>query len=353
MVELNDKTYKSIIMKAAQENCTIRSATVEITDLCNYKCEHCYIRDTYSVLMSEKNFYWVIDELSNEGCIWILLTGGEILCHPNFIEMYQYAYNKNLIITLFTNGFNFDDAVISMLESMPPALIEITLYGGTKDRYDEYVGIPGAFDILDANIRKLCEKKLPVKLKTVLTKKLYNEYGEIKKYAAQMNIPLRVDGLILPKVSGERVDDLRLEPNELVEEEVMRQPGIIEHNRKLVSNYNFDKKLYSCAAGKNSIFIDANVNACLCSMARHICVPIGPQKVSLKEAQCEILKIVGEKEELKEGDACFECKFRPLCRYCPGQFLIENGDEYKPIKWYCKYAKMLYDKSEIGLDGVG
>ena len=113
---------------------------------------------------------------------------------------------------------------------------------------------------------------------------------------------------------------------------------------KLLSVDHKVEPTWASDAGRNSIFIDAKLNACLCLMARHISVPIGPDLKSLKLAQKEILHLVGEKKGLDSNNKCYDCKLRPLCRYCPGQFWLENGNEYEPIGWYCKYAEILYSK---------
>ena len=38
------------------------------------------------------------------GCLWLLITGGEPLIRPDFLDVYTHAKRKGLIITLFTNG---------------------------------------------------------------------------------------------------------------------------------------------------------------------------------------------------------------------------------------------------------
>lgn len=339
--KISDDFYKTTVMNVAKQKQVIRSATIEILDYCNYKCKHCYVRNSYKKIMSKNDFFWVIDELHKEKCLWLLITGGEIFLHPNFKEMYTYAYNKGFIITLFTNGYYFDDSLIELFSKLPPNEIEITLYGDSNS-YDGYVGVDGAFDRLDINIKKLCKTNLPLKLKTILCVDLYNSYSKMLEYSQKYNLPLRIDGHILPKINGENVEKMRLDPNIVIMEENSISLDLKKSAIDKLKHYEYNNALYTCSAGENSIFIDANLNACLCMMARHICVSLRKDNVSLKIAQKIIVDKKNKKAKLNKSNKCYNCKYRPLCRYCPGQFIIEKGDEYSPIEWYCRYAKQFF-----------
>ena len=57
----------------------------------------------------KRNYPWpeiqhILDEIKDAGCLWLLLTGGEPLLRPDFLEIYQYAKHKGFLLTLFTNG---------------------------------------------------------------------------------------------------------------------------------------------------------------------------------------------------------------------------------------------------------
>ena len=345
---ISEDFYKNAIMNSAKKEQKIRSATIEILDFCNYKCKHCYVRNTYRKIMTKADFFWIIDELEYEKCIWILITGGEILLHPDFKEMYMYAYDKGFIISLFTNGYFLDDSLIKLFSEFPPKEIEITLYGYSSS-YDNYVCVKGAFEQLDINIQKLIKNNINLKLKTVLCAELYETYPLMFEYAKNNNLDLRIDGHILPKINGETVEHMRIQPEIVLKEELKLLPSMPLSAIEKLNTHQINNALYSCSAGENSIFIDAGLNACLCLMARHICVNLKEKNISLKNAQKIIIDNKKQKKLLKNKNKCYNCKYRPLCRYCPGQFIIETGDEYTPIEWYCSYAKYFYHLLTKGL----
>ncbi|GAG51750.1 unnamed protein product, partial [marine sediment metagenome] len=46
----------------------------------------------------------ILDEITAAGCLWLLYTGGEIFARKDFLDIYTYAKQKGLIISLFSNG---------------------------------------------------------------------------------------------------------------------------------------------------------------------------------------------------------------------------------------------------------
>ena len=96
---LNEGNYKRLVMQHARSHRIIRSATIALLDACNFRCKHCYVRDTYNRYIDTTTVKKFLFELKEGGCIWLLLTGGEPLLHPNFLKVYLYAYSLNSITT--------------------------------------------------------------------------------------------------------------------------------------------------------------------------------------------------------------------------------------------------------------
>ena len=85
------------------------SGSLEVTMRCNLRCQHCYIpieqRASHKDQeLSQEEIERILDQISDAGCLWLLLTGGEPLLRRDFLDIYIYAKRKGLILTLFTNG---------------------------------------------------------------------------------------------------------------------------------------------------------------------------------------------------------------------------------------------------------
>ena len=113
------------------------SATIEISRRCPLKCVHCYNNlpmndsEARSRELDYAEHCRLLDELADEGCLWLLYTGGEIFARRDFLDIYTYAKKKGFIITLFTNGTLVTERIADHLVAWRPFAIEITLYGLT------------------------------------------------------------------------------------------------------------------------------------------------------------------------------------------------------------------------------
>jgi len=79
--------------------------SLELTQRCNNKCVHCYNnlatgdQEALAKELSLNEHYRIIDEITECGCLWLLLTGGEIFLRKDFLDIYTYAKQKGLTVT--------------------------------------------------------------------------------------------------------------------------------------------------------------------------------------------------------------------------------------------------------------
>ena len=125
------------------------AGTIELTRRCNNRCRHCYNNLPASDLhahaeeLRTDELIRILDEAAAAGCVWLLLTGGEIFLRPDFREIYTHAKQKGLLVTLFTNGTLMTPELADFLANQRPFSLEITLYGATRETYERVTGNPG------------------------------------------------------------------------------------------------------------------------------------------------------------------------------------------------------------------
>jgi MoaA/NifB/PqqE/SkfB family radical SAM enzyme len=126
MVEYQD--FSLNVHTQAERTSTVVNAQIELTYGCNLHCVHCYT-DCYNRpdLIKQETSYEdvirVLDQLHEEGVLWVCFTGGEIFMRKDFLEIYAYAKQKGFLITLFTNGTLFTEAIADYLAQHPPFCI--------------------------------------------------------------------------------------------------------------------------------------------------------------------------------------------------------------------------------------
>src|SRR5229473_3371233 len=132
MIEYRDFSLKVHNEAGAKDR--IVNAQIELTYGCNLHCVHCYT-DCYNrpdLIKQELRYEevtCVLDQLAEEGCLWVCFTGGEIFMRKDFLDIYAYAKQKGFLITLFTNGTLLTKKIADYWACSPPSMIEISFHG--------------------------------------------------------------------------------------------------------------------------------------------------------------------------------------------------------------------------------
>jgi molybdenum cofactor biosynthesis enzyme MoaA len=242
----------------------------EITCRCNLRCVMCYtdcfnrpekIREELTIT----EILRIMDELAEAGCIELALTGGEPLARSDFFDIYEHAKTGGFLVTLLTNGTLITEEIADRLASLPPHRIEISLHGITERIFEQVTQGSGSFARCMRAIGLLCDRKLPLLLKTtamtvnrdeVLTIKRYvnglQERGHRVGYKLGEEMRLTLDGSDAPgllALSNEELEDLNRQDTELWTEACRNQTG----------------EAKPCTSGEQRFHIDAYGQLQLCS----------------------------------------------------------------------------------------
>ena len=339
---LLDGNYITSNNKFEFDNQTIypQFCIIEITDKCNFKCEHCYVHKTNTKMLSFDEIKIFCDELYSINCNRITLTGGEIFTHPQFLDIYNYLYNKGFLIALNTNCSLLNDNILQNLIQKPPFAIEISLYGNNKENFNNFTKTQNFFDITIQNINKLKAENITVRLKNVLTNKNKHCFNEIKNLAHQLNVQFRSDYYVFPntKQIGTMNKEL-ISPQEALSY-LEQQPNATEFYIKKFNNQNNSNYIFKCKYNDDSIFVDSSFNISMCICMQHANIKYQPNKLK---------NIIGELQNIKNlqystNSKCKDCNLKPLCRYCPAKFYQITKSYEIPHQWFCDLGNLIYNK---------
>jgi radical SAM protein with 4Fe4S-binding SPASM domain len=314
------------------------SGSIEITFRCNLRCVHCYIPD-YSGRgeMSTAEIIRILDEIAEEGCLWLLLTGGEILCRADFPEIYRHAKRRGFLITLFSNGTLLDESVADLLAEYPPFGIEFTLYGLSDDTYLRTTGFPGRFSRVRKSIDLLLERRLPLSLKAVAMEPLAGEIEAMQAFSRSLGLRFRYDAIVHGRLDGSLAPTAtRSTPARVVEhdrDDPDRLAEWIKFYGKFVKPTRPGPYLMSCGAGINSFHVDPKGTLLSCEA-----LPINGYDLRQGSFREGWYGIVGAIRERLAGPAnvCAACELKGMCDRCPATATLETGSPDGWIPYYCE-----------------
>ena len=81
------------------------SVTFLITYRCNFKCHYCSVYNCNEREMTTSEVFSMIDQLTSLGMRRLGINGGEPLLREDISEIIRYAKKKDLLVSLFTNGY--------------------------------------------------------------------------------------------------------------------------------------------------------------------------------------------------------------------------------------------------------
>ncbi len=322
------------------------AGSLEVTMRCNLRCQHCYIpleqrADRVEPEMSKAEIQRILDEITDAGCLWLLLTGGDPFLRSDFLDIYLYAKRKGLLLNIFTNGTLITPKIADFLADWRPFGMEITLYGATKETYERVTGIPGSYERCRRGIELLLKRNLPLKLKTMVMTLNQHELGQMQALAANYGLNFRFDPILHTALdSSHRPNAFRLSPEEIVAIE----KGDPERSRLWPHRINTalqtptgDRRVFLCGAGKLGFHIDAIGRLCLCISARDPFYDL--RSGTFQEGWEKFIPSVINRQYTSDFE-CINCNLRTSCPQCAVTATLENGVSDKPTPFLCQIAHL-------------
>ncbi len=317
----------------------IKSCILEITNNCNFRCEHCYVEKRQSHFLSVEQIKAFVDELYSLNCNRILLSGGEVCTHPNFKEIYSYIYDLGFIVSINSNGSFLKGEILEFLKERPPFAVEISLYGDNEQNFDNFTKTNNNYlEQTIQNIKELQKSNINVVLKNVITNKNKAYFYKIKELAHSLNAKFRSDYFVFPSLTdiGTKNEQL-ISPQEAIEY-LKAQKNIEAHFLDKFQNKDTSNLIFKCKKDDDSIFVDCNLNVSMCICMQQCSIPYN--KGNLAQIILELQKI--KTKEYDVNAKCKDCSLKPLCRYCPAKFYLMTKDYEKPHEWFCEFGNLVY-----------
>ena len=191
------------------------SASIELTTMCNFRCEHCYI-PSHSQELSYSQVIRFLDELKEMGVFEITLTGGEVALHSEFMRIVRYIRKKGFRLVIYTNLSLLTRRMMKELSELHVKKISTTLFSLDDDINSSITKHNNSGHLIMNRIVMVKEYGIPLEIKVPLMKKNYSGYMEILEYGRRMGCEVRYGSCITKRTNGDEFPyTLALEQEEL------------------------------------------------------------------------------------------------------------------------------------------
>lgn len=320
------------------------NATLELTYRCNNRCVHCYCNlpiddeKARSVELSRDEIEDLFDALRDMGCLWLLITGGEPLLRHDFPDIYLSAKRHGFIITLFTNGTLITDDIADLLAKYPPFVVEVTMYGAMPETYERVTRAQGSYERYRAGLRRLVERAIKVKLKSMVLTINQNELHQMDALARELGCDFRFDPIVHGRIDRKHLstpEHYRLSAEDVIKLDIEFPERMEAHKEfcERMSQQSIEKdRLIICGAGRSSLHIMPDGMVLPCSMLIN-------EGESLRETLIrDIWKVNFENIRNRKKDfelECDICSLHGACAQCIGWSLVEHGTIGEKVQYLC------------------
>ena len=330
----------------------ITSIIFEITNRCNLRCKHCY-NDSGAKRNNELTFEEIrdlIDNFADIGVLNIVLSGGEPLMYPHFLDIVEQIRSKPMSCIVFTNGTLITKKIVQKFKELGILSVATSIDGATPETNDSFRGVPGSFEKTVKAIEMLKEAEIPVRVNISLHKGNLNEFSGVLAFLKKWEI---TDYSISPISYTGRAKELDsvITPEEY--KKVVEQLKEYETAEKIKNEFPYIPQLTNCGAGRNSLTIRSNGSVVPC--------PPFPDEASLGSIREDSISNIWNNSEfldkirrvnISENKMCRECTHIKVCQGgCMANNYRNTGDLGRGDPYECAYFEVYNDYTLVEVKG--
>ena len=331
------------------------SGIFELTPRCNLKCKMCYVRLTHEQMLPfgrELTADEWIDlgrQCKDAGMAFLLITGGEPTIRADFGKIYTALAQMGISIAVNTNATYLSDEIKEIWQKYPPAQVNVTIYGVSRDDYDNLCQNPDAFDKVQENLSWLKKEGILVHLNTTIVPTNYPKWTQIEEFAKKSGYELRLTAYCFPPARRNGCSDFadftRMSPEvagELTVLDILYREGknaVIARAKNLCSPIQTGCDLdngepIQCMAGSSQFWITWNGFVTPCGMLNKPDFSVTengftPAWENLKSA-CKEIRLCPE---------CANCEHQKSCMNCAAVTYAETGRFDGKPQYMCDFNK--------------
>ena len=334
MKTINYNQFLQMAMRNARENDTPISGSFELTPFCNLDCKMCYVHlsdpTVKERMLTGDQWIDLMGQAIGHGMMTALLTGGEAMTHPNFMQIYMYLIEQGISVHVKTNGILLNRDMIDLFTEYPPYIIDVSLYGCDGESYKAVTG-HDVFETVTENIRAAIAAGLKIRIMITPSAYMLPWVDDVMEFAKSFGADDVIVNAMLMDANPDTGRDIEsfgmsLEENARIHRKQWdmfpRRPrSQTEEEAEFMGDIPEDEPhilpigLY-CNAGRTTFAMnwDGTMGPCLDFPRDVICADV--KHIGFEKAWREVNQGV---KAYVVPDECRTCTHNTRCHYCPPQ----------------------------------
>ncbi len=327
----------------------------ELTPLCNLDCRMCYVHlDAAALkgrtLLPVETWKDLMRQAFSAGMYEAALTGGECLTYPGFDELYLFLQDLGCQVTVMTNGVLLDEKRMAFFREHPPALVQITLYGGSEEAYERVTG-RRVFRTVADHIRAVQEAGFPLLLSITPSRFLGEDVFETVRVARSFTPNVEISTSLFTLQDGPQ----RLKPSDSPDAEYYAR--ILRYDRELRGaslrerpeselpepggpEHTCDECGLECGGGRSGFVIDWQG-------AMRICNRLEGKFYPLREGFAEAWRRTNEvANSWPRVPECRGCAYEQVCNRCAANFMQYAEPGKQPLA-FCRNTRYMVSRGVV------
>lgn len=318
------------------------SATIEITDICNLGCVHCYRSAPSKTFWDLERFQNTLTELASMGTMHLTLTGGEPLCHPLFPDFLSIASQLGFVISVQTNATLLSPTALDAIRSARISNLSISLYSIDEHIHDSITGVPGSCAKTKEMIKVLLDARLRVSVNCPVMSYNKDSMAAVKNFCTSLNIKAKFALKIIPSQCSEKhPESLNIFTKDFIQR-CISDPKLALYADELPAIRSSSPAHRYCQTGFRSITFDAQGNMLICNAFRKKCGSLSGH--TAKELWTHSKELDTWRNSISIVNAkCAHCPAYAYCEPCPAHSYTQTGDASSIDSITCKFGLAFYD----------
>lgn len=330
----------------------LRNLQIELTDMCNERCIHCYLpnekKDKGKALTVEQ-IICILHQYREMQGLKVVFSGGEILLHTDLFHILEECKRLNLMILLQSNLLLLTEDNLERMKALNVFNVQVSLYSTDKYIHDTITGRKGSFEKTKRNLELMVANDIPVMISCPVMQHNFSSVNSLHKYAGELGVDVYFDFMMMAECNGSK-DNLtvRLDLNqtrEMLQFHLESHPAFLNaiataHSPEEALSKKYARRRTMCDILSASLCIDSDGTVYPCpgwnGMKLGHISSSGLADVWLGEKANELRSI-----HIDKFQKCNGCKLHNFCDMCAVYNYNENGDIYNICPRFCDMAKIL------------